>query len=228
MSDKTFPPSGLTFGTPLGTYCSFAIHESQSRWWECFIGQSRCFSDYLLSKLHRSFPNQLQGVSIDQYYSAVNRVKPSSIRIFADEVTYILHIIIRYEIEKEFLTGSIDLKDLPAIWNEKVKESLGIVPKTDREGCLQDIHWSCGWIGYFPTYALGNLYAGQLFETFKKECPDFEKRISGGELSFIGDFLQKKIHRYGRELPPAALIAKATGHPLSPKPYIDYLTGKYG
>jgi len=215
------------FGTPLGAYCSIAIHESQSRWWECFIGQSRCFSEYILSKLHQAFPEELKGVSIDHYYSVINQVKPSLIRVFADEVTYVLHIIMRYEIEKEFLTGSINLKDLPKIWNEKIKESLGIAPKTDQEGCLQDVHWSCGLIGYFPTYALGNLYAGQLFETFKKEYPDFEKRISGGDLSFIRYFLEDKIHRYGRELPPLALIEQATGYPLSPQPYIDYLTSKY-
>lgn len=215
------------FGTSLGTYCSIAIHESQSRWWECFIGQSRPFCEHLLSKLQKTFPKELKEVSLDQFYSVINQVKPSLIRVFADEVTYILHIIIRYEIEKEFLTGSINLKDLPKIWNEKIKESLGIVPETDREGCLQDVHWSCGLIGYFPTYALGNLYAGQLFETFKKQHPDFEKRISGGDLSFIRHFLQEKIHQYGRELPPLTLIEKATGHPLSPKPYIDYLTSKY-
>lgn len=225
LYELDLPPED--FGTPLGTYCSIAIHESQSRWWECFIGQSRPFCEYLLSKLHKTFPKELKGVSSDQFYSVINQVKPSLIRVFADEVTYILHIIVRYEIEKEFLTGSINLKDLPKIWNEKIKESLGIVPETDREGCLQDVHWSFGLIGYFPTYALGNLYAGQLFETFKKEHSDFEKRISEGDLSFIHHFLLEKIHRYGRELPPLALIEQATGHPLSPKPYIDYLTNKY-
>ncbi|QVL57253.1 MAG: carboxypeptidase M32 [Simkaniaceae bacterium] len=215
------------FGTPLGSYCSIAIHESQSRWWECFIGQSRSFCEYLLPKLQKAFPSELKELTIDPFTSVLNQVKPSLIRVFADEVTYILHIIIRYEIEKDFLSGSIDLKDLPKIWNEKMKDSLGIVPETDAEGCLQDVHWSFGLIGYFPTYALGNLYAGQLFETFKKDHPDFEKKISAGDLSFIRHFLLEKIHRFGRELPPLALIEKATGHPLSPKPYIDYLTKKY-
>lgn len=225
LYEQGLPPE--EFGTPLGAHCSTAIHESQSRFWECFIGQSQPFCNNLLRKIQNAFPNELKNLTLDQFTSVINQVKPSLIRVFSDEVTYILHIIIRYEIEKDFLSGFIKLKDLPKIWNEKMKESLGIVPETDSEGCLQDIHWSYGLIGYFPTYALGNLYAGQLFETFKKEHPDFEKRISEGDLLFVRHFLLEKIHRYGRELPPLTLIEKATGHPLSPKPYIDYLTKKY-
>ncbi len=215
------------YGTPLGLYCSIAVHESQSKWWECFIGQSRPFCDYLLPKLQKAFPKELKDLSLDHFYSTINQVKPSLIRVFADEVTYILHIIIRYEIEKDFLTGSIKLADLPKIWNAKMEETLGITPETDAEGCLQDVHWSCGLIGYFPTYALGNIYAGQLFETFKKEHPDFETSIAGGDLSFIHHFLLEKIHRHGRESPPVALIENATGTPLSSKPFIDYLKDKY-
>lgn len=215
------------FGTPLGTYCSIAIHESQSRWWECFIGQSHPFCTYLLSKLQKAFPKELKDLTLHQFTSGINQVKPSLIRVYADEVTYILHVIIRYEIEKSFLSGSIDLKDLPKIWNEKMNDYLGVTPETDTEGCLQDVHWSFGLIGYFPTYALGNLYAGQLFETFKKDHPDFDKKISSGDLLFIRKFLLEKIHHFGRELPPLSLIEKATGHPLSSKPYIDYLKTKY-
>ncbi len=215
------------FGTPLAEYCTMGIHESQSRWWECFIGQGRPFWKFAYPKLLEIFPKQLQGVTLDHFYQAINQVEPSLIRVFADEVTYILHIILRYEIEKEFIAGNLNLADLPHIWNEKMESSLGIVPDTAATGCLQDVHWSCGLIGYFPTYALGNLYAGQLFETFQKTFPDWEVRTANGDLSFMCHFLLEKVHRYGREFPALTLIEKATGAPLSPKPYMRYLTNKY-
>lgn len=214
-------------GTPLADACSLGIHESQSRWWECFIGQGRPLWEFLFPHLEKAFPKQLEGVTLDHFINAINHVEPSLIRVYADEVTYILHIIIRYEIEKEFITGSIDLADLPRIWNEKMEESLGIVPNTDADGCLQDIHWAFGLIGYFPTYALGNLYSGQIFETFTQTFPDYATSIAGGDLSFIQKFLHEKIHRHGREFHSLELIENATGAPLSPKPYMNYLKSKY-
>lgn len=214
-------------GTPLGDACSLGVHESQSRWWECFIGQGRPFWEFVFPHLEKSFPKQLEGITLDHFLEAINHVEPSLIRVYADEVTYILHIILRYEIEKEFLMGSIDLVNLPRIWNEKMEESLGTVPNTDAEGCLQDIHWAFGLVGYFPTYALGNLYAGQLYQTFTETHPDFASIIAGGDLSFIHTFLHDKIYRHGREFHSLELIKNATGSSLSPEPYMDYLNSKY-
>jgi carboxypeptidase Taq len=216
------------YGTPLGEFCSMATHESQSRWWECFIGQGAPFSSFIFPKLQETFPSQLKGVTKDHFYEALNEVCPSFIRIFADEVTYILHIILRYEIEKDFIKGNLKAKDLPKVWNEKMKETLGIIPENDALGCLQDVHWSCGLIGYFPTYALGNLYAGALFETFQEAHPDWEKTIAEGDLSKALTFLREKIHRFGREHSPQTLIENATGKPLTSAPYISYLKKKYG
>ena len=203
-------------GTPLGDACSLGVHESQSRWWECFIGQGRPFWEFVFPHLTKSFPKQLEGITLDHFLGVLNHVAPSLIRVYADEVTYILHIILRYELEKDFLMGDIDLADLPRVWNEKMEESLGIVPDSNAEGCLQDIHWAFGLIGYFPTYALGNLYAGQLFDTFTKTHPDYPSIIAGGDLSFIRSFLHDKIYRHGREFHALELIENATGSPLSP------------
>ncbi|MCB1106491.1 MAG: carboxypeptidase M32 [Chlamydiia bacterium] len=214
-------------GTPLAEAASFGIHESQSIFWECFIGKGRPFWEFALPQLKKAFPKQMEGITLDLFYQAINHVEPSLIRVYADEVTYILHIILRYEIEKELLSGEIDLQELPSVWNEKMEASFGITPKTDSEGCLQDIHWAFGLIGYFPSYALGKIYAAQLYQTLIEELPDFAKTIAGGDLSFIKHFLYEKIHRYGRQYTPLELIEKGTGSPLSPKPFTDYLNSKY-
>ncbi|MCB1085036.1 MAG: carboxypeptidase M32 [Chlamydiia bacterium] len=215
------------YGTPLGEYCSLGIHESQSRFWECFIGHGAPFISHLHEELLRSFPKTFESVSSDVLYSAFNHVEPSLIRVFADEVTYILHIILRYEIEKGLITKEITPASLPKIWGEKMEELFGIVPMTDREGCLQDIHWLSGLIGYFPTYALGNLYAGQLYQTFTATFPNYDRKIASGDLHFIKEFLHDKIHRYGREFSALTLIEKATGAPLSSTPYMNYLSSKH-
>jgi carboxypeptidase Taq len=215
------------YGTPLAEACSMGIHESQSRWWECFIGQSASFCSFIFPYLKQAFPSQLRNVSEEDFYQAINHVSPSFIRILSDEVSYILHIILRYEIEKEFIAGTLKGKDLPKVWNEKMEETLGIIPETDAMGCLQDVHWSCGLIGYFPTYALGNLYAGALFETFQQTYPDWEKTIARGDLSQSLTFLREKIHHFGREHSPQTLIENATGKPLTSAPYISYLKTKY-
>ena len=173
------------------------------------------------------FPQAMQTVSFDDLYAFVNYVKPSFIRIFSDEVTYNLHIALRYELEKGLIDGSLSTKNLPELWNTRMHSLLGITPKTDREGCLQDIHWSLGYIGYFPTYTLGNLYAGALFQALIKDHPDWDKQVAKGDFSFIKTFLQTHVHQWGRQLTPKALIEQAIQKPFSAEPYIAYLTAKY-
>lgn len=215
------------YGTPLGDFASYGIHESQSRWWETFIGLGRPFWEFAYPKLQATFPAALKSIAFDTFYQAINRVQPSFIRIHADEVSYILHIILRFEIELAFIENKLEVQDLPSTWNAKMQELFGITPKDDREGCLQDVHWSAGLFGYFPTYALGNLYSGQVYETFKAAFPDHQERIRQGHLTFIGDFLKEHIHRFGRQYLALDLIEKITGRPLSPTPYMNYLEEKF-
>lgn len=215
------------FGTPLGEQISLGIDESQSRFWETRVGRTRPFWHHFLPQLQSAFP-QLKHVTLDQFYFAINTIKPSFIRVEADEVTYTLHVILRFEIEKMLVEGSLKVKDVPKIWNQKMHDLLGITPPTDALGCLQDIHWSLGSMGYFPTYALGNLYAAQFFEKFAHDHPDWESQLSQGNLAFIRDWLKTHIHQYGRQYTPHGLIEKVTGKPLSEKPYLDYLNAKYG
>jgi carboxypeptidase Taq len=214
------------YGTPLGEQVSLGIDESQSRFWETRIGRTRPFWQHFLPILQATFP-QFQPISLDQFYTAINTVTPSYIRVEADEVTYTLHVIIRYEIEKRLIEGTLQVKDIPSTWNQSMQELLGITPPSNAFGCLQDIHWSLGLIGYFPTYALGNLYAAQLFETFAHQHPDWETKLSQGNLTFVRDWLTTHVHQYGRRYTPQELIEKVTGKPLSEKPYLDYLSAKY-
>jgi carboxypeptidase Taq len=181
------------FGTPLAEAVSLGIHESQSRLWENQIGKSREFWKYFYPKLQKEFPS-FKKAPLEKFYRALNKVKPVAIRTDSDEVTYNLHIIVRFEIEKEMIEGTIDLQDLPKIWNQKMKDYLGLTIKKDSDGVLQDIHWSFGGIGYFPTYSLGNLYAAQLFATMKKGIPQLSRKISSGKFEEILGWLRKKIH----------------------------------
>lgn len=214
------------FGTPLGEQVSLGIDESQSRFWETRIGRSLPFWTHFLPKLQTTFP-QLSTITLDQFFPAINLVEPSFIRVEADEVTYSLHIILRFEIEKMLIEGNLKVKDLPAVWNQKMEELFGITPSSDTVGCLQDIHWSMGSMGYFPTYALGNLYAAQFFEKFAHDHPDWETKVAQGNLLFISEWLKTHIHRYGRQYTPEELVMKVTGKPLSEKPYLDYLNKKF-
>lgn len=216
------------FGSPLGESVSLGIDESQSRWWETRIGHGLPFCHYLLPLLQKEFPQQLENVGVEHFYRAINWVKPSFIRIEADEVTYSLHIIVRFEIEKALIEGSLRVKDLPEAWNAKMQQYLGICPPTDAEGCLQDIHWSMGGIGYFPTYALGNLYGAQFFTVFEKNHPQWKEKVSQGDLEFITKWLRENIHQYGRQYAPEELVKQVTGSPLSEKAFVDYLHAKYG
>ncbi len=215
------------FGTPLSQAASYGIHESQSRIWETCIGHSREFWEYYFPKFQDIFKSSLEHVTTEQFYRAVNFVKSSTIRIFADEVTYNLHIILRYEIEKGLIDGSIQVKNIPDIWRAKMSDYLDIIPKNNKEGCLQDIHWSLGCIGYFPSYTLGNLFAGSLYENLIKTHMNYNIRISKGDFSFINIFLKEKVHKFGRQYLPIELIEKATNTTFSSKPYLSYLKSKY-
>jgi carboxypeptidase Taq len=216
-----------TWGTPLSEPASLSVHESQSRFWETLIGRSLPFSKYLYPQLQKALPSLFKGVPVDRFYRAINKVSPTFIRVEADEVTYCLHVILRFEIEKELISGSLNVHDLPEAWNAKMKDYLGIIPPSDAQGCLQDIHWSLGDFGYFPTYALGNLLAAQLFTAFAKKHPDWELRIAKGDLSFIRDWLKENIHCWGRTYDLEQLAKKATGKPLTEVAYCNYLKKKY-
>lgn len=214
------------WGTPLADYVSLSIHESQSRWWESLIGRSLPFWKFFYPFLQQEL-SDLKKVPLDRFYRAINKVKPSFIRVEADEVTYCLHVILRFEIEKMLVSGQLEVADLPDAWNSKMKEFFGITPPNDAQGCLQDIHWSIGSFGYFPTYALGNLFSAQFFSAFDKQHPDWGQRIEKGELAFVREWLKEHIHRWGRMYNSDELVKKVTGKPLSEVPYCSYLKKKY-
>lgn len=215
------------YGNPLGDAQSYGIHESQSRWWETRIGLSEPFWHYFFPLLKETFHGQLDHISFDTFYQGINKITPSFIRVEADELTYPIHIILRFEIEKGLIEGTIQVRDIPELWNAKMENYLGITPPTNREGCLQDVHWSMGAFGYFPTYTLGNLYAAHLFEGFEKEHPEWKKNVASGELGFIKGWLHEKIHQHGRRYSTEQLLKNATGRSLTAEPYLKYLSEKY-
>ena len=215
------------YGSPLCQQVSLGIDESQSRWWEILIGQSHSFWQHFFPLLQEEFPEQFANVGFEDFYQAVNAVKPGFIRIEADEVTYNLHIIVRFELEKALIEGALKVKEIPDAWNAKMREYLGISPEFDGQGCLQDIHWSLGYFGYFPTYTLGNLYSIQFFNTFEKAHPNWEERVAKGHLDFVNDWLKENIHLHGRQYSPTELCQKVTGQLLGEEPFVNYLTQKY-
>lgn len=215
------------YGTPLGEPISLGMHESQSRWWETLIGQSKPFWSYFFPFLKKTFPKQLEGINLDKFYKSINKVTPSFIRIEADEVTYSLHIILRFELEKALIEGSLSVREIPEAWNAKMQELLDLTPANNAEGCLQDIHWSSGAFGYFPSYTLGNLYASCFFLAFEKQHPDWQKRVAQGELLFIKEWLNNNIHHYGRQYSSKELLKRVTGKELSVDAYKGYLNKKY-
>ena len=180
-----------------------------------------------LPLLKSTFKGQLDHITLDQFYKGINKVEPSFIRVEADEVTYPLHVILRFELEKDLIAGTLLIRDLPDAWNAKMKSSLGIIPKSNQEGCLQDVHWSMGAFGYFPTYTLGNIYAAHLFNAFEKDHADWENRVASGELDFIREWLHDKVYQYGRRYSSHDLLKLATGQELTSKAYTSYLTNKY-
>ena len=215
------------FNTPLGQDVSTGIHESQSRIWQTCIGLSKPFWQYFFPKLQTSFPEPFQDISFEEFYTAMVEVSPSLIRVEADELTYTLHIILRYELEKELIEGALAVQNIPMRWQAKMQEYLGVEPEHDGEGCLQDIHWALGYFGYFPTYALGNMYAAQLFHSFIQEHPNWEERVRKGDMHFIRDYLKENVHQHGRRYSPEELVERATGEKLNAQYYIDYLKQKY-
>jgi len=216
------------YGTPLGDSVSLGIHESQSRLWENCVGRSRPFWQFFYPMLQQTFREQLGSINAEQFYSAINCVKPSFIRVEADELTYNLHIMLRFEIEQDLIEGKTQPEDLPTIWNHKMKEYLDIVPRTDAEGVLQDVHWSFGAFGYFPTYTLGNLYSVQFFEQAMREIPHLEDEIATGQLMPLRRWLGEKIHRWGRMFTPEHLSRRITGSSIDPEPFLSYVEKKYG
>ena len=220
-SPESWENSVLAGGVSLG------VHESQSRMWENLVGRSRAFWTRYFPDLQKTFPSQLGAVSFEEFYRAINRVSPSLIRVEADEVTYNLHIILRYEIERELLEGTLAVNDAPAAWNAKMQSYLGLVPQTDSEGVLQDVHWSHGSFGYFPTYSLGNILSVQLWEK-ARENDEIKSAIDGAEYAPLLGWLRENIHSQGRKYSPQDLVRRATGEPLSVAPYVNYLQTKFG
>ena len=215
------------YGTPLGDFLSLGIHESQSRWWETRIGMSKPFWKFCLPHFKNTFNGKLEKVTLDKFWKALNKVEPSMIRVEADEVTYALHIILRFELEIKLIDGTLKPKDIPEAWNSKMKELLGITPKSNSEGCLQDIHWSMGAFGYFPTYSLGNLYAAHFFEAFEEKHSNWEKKVENGDVQFIKDWLSENVHSYGRQYTSKELLKKVTGKAFTSKAFEEYLNKKY-
>lgn len=204
---------------------SMGVHESQSRFYENLIGRSRPFIEAIFPKMQEFFPEQLRNVTAEQMYRAVNKVQPSLIRTEADELTYCLHVMIRYEIEKQLIGGTLEVKDVPAVWNRLYKEYLGVDVPDDRSGCLQDSHWSGGMIGYFPSYALGSAYGAQMLQNMEKE-QDVWGAVAQGDLSGVSAWLKEKVHQYGSLMEPADVVKNACGI-FDPVVYTDYLTKKY-
>ncbi|GHV43773.1 carboxypeptidase M32 [Spirochaetia bacterium] len=220
-----FPPE--LRGTCLADGASMAFHESQSRFWENVIGRSRPFWEGLYPILQSYFPGQLGQVPADTFYRALNQVKPSLIRVDADEVSYALHIILRFELEKQLISGELDPEKLPDVWRKYSREYLGLESETDADGVLQDVHWSMGAFGYFPSYALGNLYGLQIAKKLRSDIPGLDSTIAQGKFGEIRSWLGDKVYRWGHRLSPAELLLNITGEKLSAEPFLEYIESKY-
>jgi carboxypeptidase Taq len=216
------------YGTPMGEPVSLGVHESQSRMWENLVGRSEGFWRRFYPQLCDAFPDALHDVSLETFHRSVNRVAPSPIRVNADEVTYDLHVTIRFELELAMLSGDLRASELPGAWGDLYERYLGIRPKDDREGCLQDIHWSEGLIGYFPTYTLGNVYAAQLFAAAERAVGPLEASFARGEFAPLREWLKEHVHRQGMRWPPAVLLERVTGSAPDPAYLVQSLTRRYG
>ena len=219
-------PAGQ-YGLPLGEYASLGIHESQSRLWENNVGRSMAWCEHFMPLFQQHFPSQLGEISASKFYRAINKVTPSLIRTEADELTYHFHVIIRYELEKELIGGQLNTKDIPDFWNQKYWEYLGIRVPDNRQGCLQDVHWSHGSFGYFPTYSLGSLYAAQFFHAAKGAIPDLEKQIRSGNFRDLLTWLNQSIHRHGRRFNSEELCKQLCGEGININYFMQYSTDKY-
>ncbi len=215
-------------GTPLAGGASLGVHESQSRLWENLVGRSRSFCKYWFPRLRDVFPSQLADQDSESFYRAINHVHPSPIRVEADEVTYNLHIMLRFELENELIERKLGTADIPEAWNSKMKEYLGIAPKSDAEGALQDIHWSLASLGYFPTYSLGNLFSVQLFNQALHDVPDIPSQMEAGDYAGLLGWLRSSLHQHGRKFTLDEIAERVTGKPLEAESYMTYLKTKYG
>lgn len=223
-------PGASFAGTKLHDATSMGVHESQSRMWENMVGRSERFwkGHYArLAELAGGSAGPLSGIGPEAFSRAINKVAPSFIRTEADEVSYGLHVILRFELESELIAGRLAVRDLPGAWNAKTKELLGVEPPDDARGCLQDVHWSAGLFGYFPSYALGNLYAAQFWASMKKDLPDLDRRLEEGDLASILGWLRAKVHASGASYLPGELVRNATGSSLDPAHFVAYLDEKY-
>ncbi len=214
------------FGSPLGQAVSLGVHESQSRMWENAVGRGRAFWQHFLPRARAEFPAALAGVGDDDWYRAINATGPSLIRTEADETTYNLHVLLRFELEVALVSGDLPVADLPGAWDERMRTYLGLTPPDAARGVLQDIHWSGGALGYFPTYTLGNLYAAQLFEAARADLGDLDAGFARGEFAPLLGWLRDKVHRHGRRYPAAELVERATGKPPSAEPLLRHLRAK--
>lgn len=212
--------------TPLAEGTSMGIHESQSLFWENMIGRSPEFWRWAYPALQSTFPDRLSSISAEEFFRIVNVMKPSMIRVEADELTYNLHIILRFEIEDDLINGRLEVDHIPEVWNAKMEEYLGIVPANDAEGCLQDVHWSFGGQGYFPSYSLGKLYAAMFQRVMLKDIPDYYGQIERGEFGEILGWLRTHIHRWGKAKSPSELTMEICGEPLSESAFLEYIEGK--
>lgn len=222
---------GLTnedFGLATGEAASLGIHESQSRMWENLVGRSFAFWKHTYPAAQQAFPDALRETSLDDFYAAVNDVRPSWIRVEADEVTYNLHIMLRFELEQMLISGDVAVSDLPGVWNEKFTEYFGMTPTDDAIGCMQDVHWSAGLIGYFPTYSLGNMYASQFFEKANEDLGDLSEMFARGEFLPLKEWLNQNIHSHGRRYYAPELVEIVTGKSLSAEPLLNHLRSKFG
>jgi len=213
--------------TPLCRGASLGLHESQSRMWENLVGRSRPFWKFFFPKLRATFPEQFKAVDAEAFYRAINKVQPSLIRVEADEATYGLHIILRFELEQEIMNGRLALKDLPEAWNARMKEYLGVGVPDDARGVLQDIHWSGGMLGYFPTYSLGNIISAQIWEKALAALPDLYDQFERGEFMALREWLRQNLHQHGRKFTPRETLEKVVGGPINVGPYVRYLRTKY-
>ena len=213
---------------PIGDAASLGIHESQSRLWENLVGRSLPFWRFFYPRLQEVFPSQFGGVELERFYAAINRVRPSLIRIRADEVTYGMHVILRFELEQDMVNGRIELRDLPKRWAEKMDEYLGIEVPDDENGVLQDMHWSSGAIGYFSTYLLGSVMSVQIWEKAAGDLGDLEQQVERGEFAPLREWLGEHLHANARKFAPQETLRRAVGTTIDAKPYLAYLKKKYG
>jgi carboxypeptidase Taq len=224
MYEQGFDPRW--YRTPLASAASLGVHESQSRLWENLVGLSDSFWQWAYPHLLKYFPNEFRGVPVTRVVEDLNRVKPSLIRIEADEVTYNMHILIRFELEEGLIGGGLEVVNLPHAWKSKYTDYLGVTPQDDRTGVLQDVHWSAGLIGYFPTYTLGNIYSAQLFAAANRELGSLDRLIQKGEFRGLLEWLRSKVHRHGQSYLPMELIEQATGEPVDSKYLMEHLKTK--